>query len=49
MPKEIKLSKVTNGWIVEYTGYDIMTKQREVEVHVFAKFDDVLDYVKKKA
>ena len=44
----VKISKVDNGYILEQTKLDVLTKRPETEVLVFTKFDDVIDYLTKE-
>jgi hypothetical protein len=41
----VKFSRVDNGYLLEVTKIDVLTKRPEVEVLVFKSYDEVIAYL----
>lgn len=48
MGKKITITKVDNGYIVEYQTYDALKQRPNTDVNVFDTWDKVLEYIKDK-
>ena len=42
----VQINKVNNGYIVNGTKLDVLTKQQENAILIFKDFDEVLAYLK---
>ena len=43
---EATIKRVDNGWVVQFTIWDILTKKPEVSVFVYPTLEEVLEKVK---
>ena len=42
----VQINKVSNGYIVNATKIDILSKQQDNKIAIFATFDEVLAFLK---
>jgi hypothetical protein len=42
----VQINRVANGFIVNATKIDILTKQQDNQILIFKEFDDVLNFLK---